>query len=90
MNIAFTICSNNYLAKAKVVADTFIAHHNEYEFYIFLVDKLNSEVDYQDFTKFQIIEVSEIISNIDELAIKYNIVELNTAIKPAACSSSEQ
>jgi len=83
MNVAFTICSNNYLAKAKVVADTFIFHHPSYKFLFFLVDILDNKLDYSGLEKYQLIQIHEIVPNIVELAKKYNIIELNTAVKPA-------
>jgi len=83
MNVAFTICSNNYLAKAKVVADTFITHHPDYEFLFFLVDIIDNNLDYSTLGKYQLIQIHKIVPNIEELATKYNIVELNTAVKPA-------
>jgi len=83
MNFAFTICSNNYLAKAKVVADTFIVHHPNYKFLFFLVDTLDDNLDYSGLENYQLIQIHEIVPNIEELAKKYNIIELNTAVKPA-------
>ena len=82
MKVAFTICSNNYLAKAKVVVDSFMNFHPEYVFYIFLVDKLDAQIDYAKFAKAEIVEVQSVVSDIEPLALKYNIIELNTAVKP--------
>ena len=48
MPIAFTICSNNYLAKARIAAETFLAKHNDYSFSIFLVDQFVPEIDYNN------------------------------------------
>ena len=83
MPIAFTICSNNYLAKAKVAADTFMAIHPHFEFYIFLVDEFNKEIDYNSFLPAKIVEIKDVVLSINELAKKYNIIELNTAVKPS-------
>lgn len=82
MNIAFTICSNNYLAKAKIVADTFLSFHIDYKFSIFLVDRLDNQLDYTRFANTEIIEIHSVVSGIQQLAEKYNIIELNTAVKP--------
>ncbi|WP_187260553.1 hypothetical protein [Pontibacter beigongshangensis] len=83
MNSAFTICSNNYLARAKVVADTFTLHHPESKFFIFLIDQFDSRLDYSIFESYTLIKIQDIVPNIDELANKYNIIELSTAVKPA-------
>ena len=83
MTLAFTICSNNYLAHAKTLGDSFLEHHPEAKFIIGLVDKFDESFDYTVFSKFSIIPVEELqIPDFDELNKKYNIVELNTAVKP--------
>ncbi|APA00853.1 hypothetical protein [Flavobacterium commune] len=83
MKIAFTICSNNYLAQAKTLGDSFLEYHPEAKFIIGLVDKLDASFDYTVFSKFIIIPVEELqIPCFEELNTKYNIVELNTAVKP--------
>ncbi len=46
MTIAFTICSNNYLAHAKTVGDSYLKYHPNNKFIIGLVDKLQDEYDY--------------------------------------------
>lgn len=83
MNIAFTICSNNYLAHAKTLGDSFLEYHKDVKFIIGLVDKFDKSFDYTTFSDFLIIPVEELkISCFEELNRKYNIVELNTAVKP--------
>ncbi len=83
MPAAFTICSNNYLAKASIAAETFMAKHNDYSFSIFLVDEFAPEIDYNIITAAKVIGIKEVVPGIEELAKKYNIIELNTAVKPA-------
>lgn len=82
MPIAFTICSNNYLAKARITAETFLDKHPAYGFFIFLVDKFIPAIDYENIANVKVIAISDIVSNIEDLAKKYNIIELNTAVKP--------
>jgi hypothetical protein len=83
MTIAFTICSNNYLAHAKTLGDSYLKHHPDHRFIIGLVDTLHESFDYSVFNTFEIIPVAELnIPEFDELNSKYNIVELNTAVKP--------
>jgi hypothetical protein len=82
-SIAFTICSNNYLAQAKVLGDSFKKFHPDTRFIIGLVDTYSMDIDYGLFKEFEIIPVAAIgIQNIRELSDKYNIVELNTGVKP--------
>jgi hypothetical protein len=84
MYIAFTICSNNYLAKAKVCGDSFIRHHPDYRFIIILVDTENEGINYDFFNPYEIVSVSTIYPGIADLALVYNIIELSTAVKAAA------
>lgn len=83
MNIAFTICSNNYLAQAKTLGDSFLKHHPEWKFIIGLCDEFDSSFDYSAFDKFEIIKVKDInVPEFENIVKKYNIIELNTAVKP--------
>ncbi len=84
MTIAFTLCSNNYLAQAKTLGDSFLEYHPDAKFIIGLVDRYDATFDYDVFKRFEIIPVEDIqIDNLDALIAKYNIVELNTCVKPA-------
>jgi len=81
MNIAFTICSNNYLARAKVLIDSIIEHSSDVKLYIGLCDERSSLVDYSVFNC-EVIEAKEIgIKNFDSICQKYDIIELCTSIK---------
>ena len=83
ITIAFTLCSNNYLAQAKVLGDSFGKHHPAIEFIIGLVDTFHSSIDYSAFSDLTILQVSEIdIPEFGDMERKYNIVELNTSVKP--------
>lgn len=82
--IAFTLCSNNYLAQAITVGNSFLEYHPEFIFVIGLVDRLNAEIDKASFDRFTIIPVEDLaIKEFDELKNKYNVSELNTAVKPS-------
>lgn len=84
MNIAFTICSNNYLAHAKTLGDSFLKYHPDMKFIIGLVDHYHPDLDYSFFSNFEIIPVESLqIPEFNELHGKYNITELNTAVKPS-------
>ncbi|MGN6214149.1 MAG: hypothetical protein ACTHN6_16620 [Parafilimonas sp.] len=84
MKIAFTICSNNYLASAKILSESFLKYHPDYIFYIGLADKYPDELEIDYVGKATILEVEKLnICNLDCLYTKYNIIEFNTAIKPS-------
>ncbi|MBD0332382.1 MAG: glycosyl transferase [Chitinophagaceae bacterium] len=84
MKIAFTLCSNNYLAQAKTLGDSLILHNPEYRLIIGLVDKKSSQIDYAFFEPHSIIPIEEIgIPNFEQVTRRYNIVELNTCVKPS-------
>lgn len=82
-NIAFTICSNNYLGQAKVLSDSVYEHsRDKYDFYIVLCDVKNEAIDYSEFHA-NFVEAADLnIENFDWMREHYNIIELNTAIKP--------
>ena len=83
MKIAFTICSNNYLAQAKVLGDSLLANNPNYKMIIGLCDRLSDSIDYDFFSDFEIIPVLDLdIEVFDDIINKYDIVELNTSIKP--------
>ncbi len=84
MKVAFTLCSNNYLAHAKVLADSFTAHNPAYKFVIGLVDRRSPAIDYSVFNAYTIITIEEAgIENIPGLWEKFDIIELNTSVKPS-------
>lgn len=83
MKIAFTICSNNYLAQAKALGDSLKEHNPDYDFFIGLVDEKSELIDYETEIGHKIILSSKIgIPDFDNLWKKYNIVEFNTCVKP--------
>jgi hypothetical protein len=84
LKLAFTICSNNYLPHAKTLGVSLLARNPEYKFVIGLVDQKTPIIDYNAFHGLEIIEIGDIgIRNFEDVWKKYNIVELNTAVKPS-------
>ena len=84
MTIAFTICSINYLAQARTLGDSLKATNPEIQFFIGLVDTLEG-IAFEDayIPSFPMIEIDKIeIRDFQEMADRYNITELNTAVKP--------
>ncbi len=83
MKKAFTICSNNYLAQAKTLADSFSCFNPDYDFTICLVDTFSEEIDYSFFKPYEIICIENLqIEQLAAMIEKYDITELNTAVKP--------
>jgi hypothetical protein len=77
----FTLCSNNYLGQASVLGKSVLQHHPAAEFTVFLIDELSPEIKYGDLG-FEVIPIADIEPDILSLAVKYDIVELNTSVKP--------
>ncbi len=84
-NIAFTICSNNYLGQALALKKSFLKHNPDFGFYVVLVDERSSLVDYSLFEPGVILPISEIETlDVPDLIARYYIIELNTSVKPTA------
>ena len=82
MTLVFTLCSNNYLAQAITLGDSLLRHNPGYNYVIGLVDRKNSDIDYS-IIPYEILEVEKIgITTIEEMYRKYDLIELNTAVKP--------
>lgn len=65
-----------------MLGNSLLKYNPDYRFVIGLVDQLDDSINYNDIP-FEIIEVENIqIPNFNELILKYNITELNTAVKP--------
>jgi hypothetical protein len=81
--IAFTICSNNYLPKARLLGESLVQHNPEVRFIIGLVDELDSAIDYQAVGPFEILPVDQIgIPDFEDMTLRYDLVDFNTASKP--------
>jgi hypothetical protein len=79
---AFTIASNNYLGMACVFADSYLEHHPGATVYTCLVDRLSDSIPYGDMP-FEVVPAESIgIPNFSAFSFKYDILELNTAVKP--------
>lgn len=81
MNAIFTLCSNNYLAQAKVLADSVRQFQPGWTFLLGLVDKKDPSIDYPGLG-FEVLELAAIEPKMTALAQKYSIIELNTCVKP--------
>jgi|YNPMSStandDraft_2_1061718.scaffolds.fasta_scaffold20882_2 hypothetical protein len=85
MKVAFTLCSLNYMAQAKTLAESFREHNPDWHFVIGLVDELTDTSLLPNFEdkSVEIIPVHKVqISRLNDMAEAYNIEELNTSVKP--------
>ncbi|GAB2773507.1 hypothetical protein GCM10027275_15610 [Rhabdobacter roseus] len=84
MTIAFTLCSINYLAQARTLGDSLASTNPDISYFIGLVDRLEGvafDPAYQP--AYPLVEVHTIgIDGFDDMCERYNITELNTAVKP--------
>ena len=81
--VACTIVAKNYLAYARVLARSFLAHHPEGRFVVLLVDRVDGCFDPEQ-EPFDVLEVEQ-LDNVPELRqflFKYRLLELATAVKP--------
>jgi glycosyltransferase involved in cell wall biosynthesis len=77
-----TIVSNNYLAYARVFAESYLEHHPDARIFTCVVDRRDPEVPYESFP-FTTIFADELgIPAFLNFAFRYSILELNTAVKP--------
>ena len=84
MTLVFTLCSVNYLAQAHTLGDSLREQNPDFEFVIGLVDKLETkEIDQTKLPVYPLLEVDKInIFDFVGMCERYNITELNTAVKP--------
>ncbi len=77
-----TICSNNYMANARTLLDSVRLHHPEADRFLCLVDApFDMEGLYPD--DCQIMLARDLgIPDFEIFAFQYNVVEMNTAVKP--------
>ena len=82
MTVILTICSANYLAHALTLGDSVREHNPEYKFVIGLVDRLPPELEPAR-GHYEVIPVESLgIAGFWDMVNNYDLVELNTAVKP--------
>ncbi|WP_339698742.1 glycosyl transferase [Algoriphagus aquimarinus] len=82
-SLVFTLCSNNYLAHAASLGDSILRFDPDTKFIIGLVDRKDPQIDYSQFSDFEIIPCFDLgYSEFDDMLSRYNIIEFNTAVKP--------
>jgi lipopolysaccharide biosynthesis glycosyltransferase len=82
-SVSFTICSINYLAQAITLGNSIKASNPEMLFRIYLVDKFLGREEIKSRVSFPIIEIEKVpVTDFSGMCVRYNIIELNTAVKP--------
>ncbi len=80
---ACTIVSPNYLHFARTVAASYVAQHSDQQFFVLIVADVTDPAPFQLDATFIPVLVREIgLSDVDAEAMKYDILELNTNVKP--------
>lgn len=78
----FTICSNNYVPIAKVLVDSVRRVHPEAAVYLCLADRRVDEADFYP-PACKVVTAEELdIPDFPSFAFRYDVMELNTAVKP--------
>ena len=79
---ACSIVSNNYLAFARVWAESYRRFHPQDRIFVCVVDRPHPDVRY-DLLPFEVVFAEDLgIPDFQSLAFRYDILELNTAVKP--------
>ncbi|MCK8785473.1 glycosyltransferase [Roseomonas sp. NAR14] len=78
----FTICSNNYVRMADILLRSAKARHPDATTYLCLADGRLREPDFYP-AGVEVVTASELgIRDFEDFAFRYDIMELNTAVKP--------
>ncbi|TAE36149.1 MAG: glycosyl transferase [Runella slithyformis] len=81
--LAFTVCTNSHLAKAKSMADSLRAFNPDLQLIIGVVDELTSAIDSAFFAPHTLLEIKNIgIPDFEKLLKQYNPFELSCLGKP--------
>lgn len=81
-----TIFAKNYLAAARVLAESFLTHHPDAKVFGLLCDRLEGFFDPAT-ERFSLVSLEDLgIPELGEMIYKYNITEMSTAVKPALLS----
>jgi hypothetical protein len=80
--ILFTVCTVNYLAYAKAMADSFMRFNPDYKIIIGLVDRIDKRFDPATFQPYEIIEAESLHSKeFPGMVARYTALELSCAMK---------
>lgn len=78
----FTIASKNYLSYVRVLLNSVAKIHPEYKLFLCLADRVDNffETSSECYTTVQADQIG--IKNFDDMTLRYDIMEFNTAVKP--------
>src|SRR5277367_2165964 len=80
---ACTIVSLNYLSYARTLCESFFRLHDDWRFYVLIVDRLPLGTSLSA-ERFEVVFVDELaIPNFASIAFKYDVLALNTNVKPS-------
>ncbi|MCX7360109.1 MAG: glycosyltransferase [Alphaproteobacteria bacterium] len=80
--VHFTICAKNYLPIARTCLLTSAAMHPDTEHYLVLCDEVDQDYDPSS-EPFAVIAVRDVaIPCFEDMALRYDVMEFNTAVKP--------
>ncbi len=78
----FTICSNNYMPAARTLLRAARTHHPSADLFVCLADEKLDIPDFYD-PEFTVVEAASLpIQDFRSFAFRYDIMEMNTAVKP--------
>ncbi len=79
-----TIVAKNYLAHARTLARSFLAHHPTGRVFVLLGDRVDGYFDpaQEPFTLIEVEQLSDWIPDLQRLLFQYSVLELATAVKP--------
>ena len=79
----FSICAKNYLPYARTLHRSLMEQYRDVRFYLVLADRADGHLDL-DGEEFPVLEARSLgIDDFDGMSFRYDITELNTAIKPS-------
>lgn len=85
MKTVFTIVARNYVALANVLGNSLKKYNPDVNFHIVIADSHADDDIYSFKTSHNVVKSQDLhIVDFEQMAFKYNITELCTAIKPAA------
>jgi len=77
-----TVIAKNYVAHARVLADSFLATHPEGVCSVLVVDDLDGTIDVSR-EPFEVLSLDEIgLPDAERMAASYDVLEFSTAVKP--------
>src|SRR5436190_3804039 len=78
---ACTIIAKNYISFARTLAQSFLAHHADYKFYVLIVDEFVGYIEPGD-ESFEVLTLADLnVPDPERLCFRYDVKELCTAVK---------